>query len=457
MADAAPAWRSDLYGLLLHPVEPRALLLPGRAGWSLPAVHLDERIWFEDVRGFTRAVQETLALRVTVLHRPVSHIDREARRQEAVCVLESHEPMTRPPAGARWVGRADLERLPLAQEAHRCAIDACLQEIESGTIPELRPPWARRDWFAAASAWTRDQLEARGCRLTDAVEQVRTWGISCILRAPTGAGDVYFKEASAGPLFANEPDVVNRLAGCFPENVPAPLAVDRERRWLLLPNVGARLRGHPNHSLLEDTLRTFARLQRRTVNRTAHFIEAGCLDRRLERLATQIDPLLEDEGALARLARAEIDRLRALSQSLKAMCAALAAYRVPQTLVHGDFHPGNVAVRDGRLWFFDWTDACIAHLFFDPVTFLEFDDDQYEGDRHTRLREAYLSVWADDEPYERLLEAWRLAKILGALHQAVSYQHIVRTLEPAARPDLDWTHMFLRTILAAYETEGPPR
>lgn len=232
MADVGQGWRVDLYGLLLHPVEPRAVMLPGRAGWSLPAVHLEQRIWPEDVHGFNEAMRDELGSHVTVLHRPVTYTDRTARRQAAVYVLESHDPVTGTPPDGQWVDRADL--------------------------------------------------------------------------------------------------------------------------------------------------------------------------------------------------------------------------------VHGDFHPGNVAVRDGRLWFFDWTDVCVAHPFFDLVTFLEFDDEQYEPDRRARLLNAYLSVWADDESDKRVLEAWRLARILGALHQAVSYQHIVRTLEPAARPDLDWTHLFLRAILARGETEGPP-
>jgi hypothetical protein len=34
------------------------------------------------------------------------------------------------------------------------------------------------------------------------------------------------------------------------------------------------------------------------------------------------------------------------------------------------------------------------------------------------------------------------------LHHAVSYQHIVAGLEPAAKPELDDTHEFLREVLA---------
>ena len=43
--------------------------------------------------------------------------------------------------------------------------------------------------------------------------------------------------------------------------------------------------------------------------------------------------------------------------------------------------------------------------------------------------------------------AWLLAAPLGALHQAVSYQHILKNVEPASRPGLDWTSFCLREVL----------
>jgi hypothetical protein len=69
-----------------------------------------------------------------------------------------------------------------------------------------------------------------------------------------------------------------------------------------------------------------------------------------------------------------------------------------------------------------------------------------------RLRNSYLGVWAAYEPIERLLEAWKLAKPLWALHQAVSYQHIVATLEDTSKPELaPGLSYWLRTLLQSLE------
>src|SRR5690606_14044007 len=143
--------------------------------------------------------------------------------------------------------------------------------------------------------------------------------------------------------------------------------------------------------------------------------------RRLEILASQIDPLLADEAVIAQLTTDEIVRLRALAPRLKAMCAELAAYAVPASLNHGDLHSGNITGETLR--FFDWTDACIGHPFLELCTVMAEVDDAVPDGRE-RVLDAYLNQWHAFEPPERLRQMSRLANPLGPLHQAVSYQHI---------------------------------
>ena len=94
--------------------------------------------------------------------------------------------------------------------------------------------------------------------------------------------------------------------------------------------------------------------------------------------------------------------------------------------------------------YFDWTDACVAHPFIDLHSL------QWEHDETSRaaLLAAYLDAWDGVAAPERLREAASLAEIVVPLHHAVSYQHIVAGIEPAARTELDATHEFLREALA---------
>ena len=62
------------------------------------------------------------------------------------------------------------------------------------------------------------------------------------------------------------------------------------------------------------------------------------------------------------------------------------------------------------------------------VYFSDFDQE----DLRERCRDEYLQEWTGYESVDRLLETWEAARPLCALHHAVSYQHIVESLEPSS-------------------------
>src|SRR5262245_50429292 len=122
------------------------------------------------------------------------------------------------------------------------------------------------------------------------------------------------------------------------------------------------------------------------------------------------------------------------------MCAMLLTpYLVPYTLVHGDLHPGNIARHQGGYRFFDWPDACLAHPFCDLLPMLHDAQALPVAARAcSHMLESYLELWTAYESLERLRQVWALAQPLGALHQAISYAHIVAGLEATAKHEQAW-------------------
>ena len=109
--------------------------------------------------------------------------------------------------------------------------------------------------------------------------------------------------------------------------------------------------------------------------------------------------------------------LKAALPRILSCCEELAGYAVPPSIVHGDLHMGNVARGPAGYRFFDWTDACVAHPFFDLATIRRGTDDAGDDggdDLRDRLRAAYLPAWASFEPPERLEGAFRLVAPLAA-------------------------------------------
>jgi hypothetical protein len=201
----------------------------------------------------------------------------------------------------------------------------------------------------------------------------------------------------------------------------------------------------------KDVISQFAGLQQRSAKDISTLLKIGCLDRRLETLSGGFDKLLNSPEVNEALMENEIEELAGIGPWLSRLGRRLKEYNLPETLVHGDLHGDNVAMGDSQLVFFDWTDACIAHPFFDVLDiFLEKDEAVYR-----LLRDYYLSQWIGYETMDRLQEAWKLASVLAALHHAISYQTIVANIEPAARHELDWGVAFwLRRALDLIENKG---
>lgn len=364
---------------------------------------------------------------------------------DATVELELRDADWTPPRNGRWVGLGELDRLPLRHEDERTLLAGHLAGLE--LEPPARSPWARPGWLAEVAGWIEEAAAASG-RTVRAIEQVKHWSLSSVLRVVTDAEPLWFKAGADLPLFAEEGPVTAALARRFPEHVLAPLAVDRTRNWLLLPAFDETFGWDAPLALRCEALGRFADLQRRSASVRKDLLADGCLDRGLDVLISQLPGLVADPDATARLEPDEAAGLRRRLPDLLDACRRLAALGLPETLVHGDLYILNVARVEGRLVYFDWTDACVAHPFIDLLQL------QWERDEAARaaLLDAYLAPWQGAASPETLAEAVELATIVTPLHHAVSYAHIVAGLEPAARAEIDLTAGFLRAALRRVES-----
>jgi len=361
-------------------------MLPSEHGWKLPSVEVDG-FSDDDLRPARHAFEALLGAPVAILRYIARNVDREHKALEVVYALEGLGPGGSPPPTGTWFKRAALRGIRLAVPNQREVVDCRLREVERQRVPVQRVPWAREGWLSEASEWIEESLAACGRPATGQIEQIRAWCLSCLLRVPTADGAVFFKATAESPLFVDEGAVMLGLARFFPANVPAPLAVNPARRWMLLDDLGPELGWDAPLAVREKVLRLFARMQIESSGRVDELLALGCVDRRLVWLAAQIRELLADDATLAGLEDREVATLRALGPKLEAACLDLSETGIPEALVHGDLHLSNVALLDGHYVFFDWTDAGVTHPFFDLIdVFREPDDSVRE-----QLRGAYLS------------------------------------------------------------------
>ncbi len=459
---APPPLLRDYYALIPHPQAAQVLLLQQATGWSLPHCRTADR---ELLGGapFCRHLRAQLGITATQLRVATVYVDpADGRWRWAMIALENHSPAWTPPPDAHWVDRATVAYLPLTQPEQRATILDWLIEIKTGVVPTLRSPWARPGWWAAIHSWVADALTQQGRALIGPLEQRKTWSVSCLLRGRTAAGAVYVKAAPALPLFANESAITAHLGAMYPAWVPTPLALDAGRRWMLLEDFGDDLLYTADAGAWEATVDAVAALQVQSVGHVDSLLAAGCLDRRLDRLAAQIPFLLEQTHVFAGLEPTELATLEAAAPQLAAYCAQLARSGVPPALLHGDLHDHNITMRAGQPLIFDWSDACIAHPFFDLTTLLSTDYLDAHPAVQTALRDRYLAHWAAYGSPVQLQRIADLAALVGTLHHAVSYAAGVSNVEPPVV--WEWNvglTMFVRQLLqllaAAAASSSPAR
>lgn len=181
------------------------------------------------------------------------------------------------------------------------------------------------------------------------LELVRKWPLSAVLRN----GDVYFK--AVFPRFHHEPAITQALGS------PHVLRADHERGWMLVE--AAEGEGDDHHA----AMRAIAAVHRAWTSRVDEALALGAPDRRQPSV-------------------------------------------LPHTLIHGDFHPGNVV--GGTI--IDWSDAAIANPLFDVNYYALMAGD----DLRAALVAAYAEAWpehdvvaavddCESEAYEYVAESYR--------------------------------------------------
>ncbi len=450
-------WKSHLSALLIHPTEAKVLLLAQEKTWSLPNTIVKGKVDRNNFQQVKQLFESELGIKLSVLQYACDHEDTKQKHIFTTYVIEQQDHREQVTKGT-WIDTHNLNKLTFAEPTLKKLLDQYLKEFISGNIPELRPPWALPGWFSEVSAWIENQLSSLGYQQIAPIEYVKNWSISCVLKVPTDAGNFYLKEASTLPLFCDEPVITAELAKLFPQNMPK--VIGYQDSWLLLEDFGEPIGSKRPPKVRQHVYQLLATMQIASIEHCDRLLQLGCLDRRLEILSKQIELLANDENATSGLSAPEKDRFQSLVTTLQDYCTQLGSYKIPSTLVHGDLHLGNVTFNQGNYLFFDWTDACISHPFFDFLEFFIANKSKswlinlyhFQSDRSkARLRDYYLSQWQEYESLERLQAAWSLAGVLCLAHHAVTYQHIIATLEPRTKSEFEnFLPFLLRQILANF-------
>jgi hypothetical protein len=356
---------------------------------SLPAVPVATP-WWQDIEPVVRAARDCYGIEVTVLRLLEAELG-QPHGGRVTYLAEVAEPVR----AQRWTGILDNQ--------------------------PRRHPFARPGGPAADLAWARALLVERGLRPTTRPEQVRTWNLSSLWRIPVEGQTVWLKVV---PHFlAHEGGLLALMAGAR-----VPTVLGHEGGRMLLAEITGQDLYAAELPLLKEMVNLLVGLQRLWGDRVEELLALGLPDWRAPTLcaaiANVVDRTRDDISAEDRVTLADLVR------GLPGRFDDVASCGIRDSLVHGDFHPGNFR-GDGRaLTLLDWGDSGVGHPLLDQPAFL----DPIPNGAVSPVRAHWLQQWSEAVPGSDPARASALLAPVAAARQAVVYRNFLDNIEPSEQP-----------------------
>jgi phosphotransferase family enzyme len=302
----------------------------------------------------------------------------------------------------------------------------------------LRQSWASAGGPDRDLAWADSVLAEHGLERTGAAQQVRSWNLSSLWRLPMRGGSAWLKVVP--PFMRHEGAILERLAGG-----PVPRLLGHDGTRILMPEIAGEDLYDAQLPALSPMVELLIDLQAAWIGRTDELLALGLPDWRGPALSAHITDVIErttadltpdDRTSLARFVDGLPDRF-----------GRLAATGLPDSLVHGDFHPGNFRGDAKSIVLLDWGDSGIGHPLLDQPAFL----DRIPSPAVQPIRELWERRWLDRVPSSRPADAAPLLAPVAAARQAVIYRKFLDNIEPSEYPyhELDPADWLRRTAQLA--------
>ncbi|WP_063772001.1 aminoglycoside phosphotransferase family protein [Kitasatospora mediocidica] len=286
-----------------------------------------------------------------------------------------------------------------------------------------RADWATPSGLREALDWADTRLRALGRPPVGPVRQVKTWNLAGLVRIPTAGGPAWLK---TGPRFALcESVAIGLFASVDAPFAPTVLAADPDRRRVLLDHVPGEDCWGPSAGVVATTVPRLARAQAALSLRHPTAPD-GLPDRSPRLLIDQVHRLLDGPSA-AELTADELSRAHRAAARLPALVADLEACGLPNTVLHGDFHPGNWRSDSRQTTLVDFADSAFGHPAVDGLRPRPFTG----AERWTQAADAWTTAWSELVPGCDPARALTLAQPLVHFGYAVRYQEFLDGIEPS--------------------------
>lgn len=375
----------------------RLLLETFKNGFALPCFS-SNRTHLAETGEIAALLQEKYGLRANILQ--CVHAG-EDTRVYTVSILDSDFENDN-----HWASYPEAASLISAEDSHFLKEWQSLQADHS-------VPWFSPDWREEMENWVREELPFERIEF----QQIRSWERSVLYKIISGEDKYYFK--AVPKIFGHEVNVSSFLWDAGIKYIPAVIAADDSKGWLLMKEVQGELLGKAGREQdWREALLALAEVQKLSVKEAGRLREAGVPVRPLASVVNSgLRPAAEALLKDGIITDGQFSRLEESIPEANLVCSVLENPLVPLSLEHGDFFWGNIILEEGLPIIYDWSDSSLSHPFLSAAVFLSEAAELFSEEFADELLEAYLGCWAEwgseEDLRKEYLNVQRIAPLFG--------------------------------------------
>lgn len=287
--------------------------------------------------------------------------------------------------------------------------------------------------------WATDSLGSNGYFWVEQPEIIQETPWSNVIRMSTLHGDFYLKQPVVS--LAKEADVIELLAHQYNASVPQIVASNADLHCFLMKDAGLSLRKYLSEEckadLLCQAIKHFTAFQRSTEDNIEPLLKLDIPDWRLYQLPELYEEIINDKVFLKAdgVMNVELDKLKFLSPLVKEQLQGLSQYGISETVVQPDFNTNNILInpQTRQLTIIDLGELAISHPFFSLHNFLYHVTVHLDIKEQDRIRDKMLQAcienWLVLWPKEKLLEGYKLSRMLWPIYSACANYHFMHCVD----------------------------
>jgi hypothetical protein len=339
--------------------------------------------------------------------------------------LEAQVRISALPAGMDWFPVQHAISHLLKNKKYSVLESSCLKATNWISVADAEP-FSRIGWLTNLQDWVKKVIDPLGMELKG-FQQLNGSETFSLIRFDTTHRPVWFK--AVGKPNLHEFPITVALAKLFPEYLPSLLAIQPAcHGWLMTDAGGSSLDELVDSSAWISAVTALATLQIQSITKTSDLLHAGCKDLSITNLLGLVDPFLD---VIADLMKQQSvvpppiltqEQLSNLCVILKDALHCLGSLRIPDTLGHSDFNPGNIIIGPERCIFLDWAEAHVGHPFLTFEYFLAHLRKGYPqlAPFERDLRASYSRPWNSVATPEQIAEAYLSSPLVAVFAYGAS-------------------------------------